>query len=84
MIEADDCINQRVVTNPKDIKLDYRLSASLKKVLTESYVPSNAVENALQLLLVTYRGQVIDIHEKFNLSRSLENDLYAIGVIHEA
>lgn len=83
MAEADDCINQRVVTNPKDIKLDHRLSASLKRALTESYVPTSAVENALQLLLVIYRGQIIDIHKKFNLSRSLENDLYAISVIQE-
>ena len=81
--ELDDCINRRVVKIPEDIKLDNRLSARIKGGLASSYVPSSAIENALQQLLTIYRGQVIDIHDRFNLSRSLENDLYAISAILE-
>ena len=82
--EADDWIHQRVVKNPIDIKLDRRLSASLTNALTDSYVLSNDIEKALLDLLVIYREQVINIHEIFNLSRSLDNDLYAISVLQEA
>lgn len=84
MAEADDWIHQRVVTNPIDLKLERRLPASLVKALTDSYVPSNAIEAALLDLLVIYREQVIEIHEKYNLARILENDLDAISVLQEA
>ena len=84
MVEADDWNYQRVVTKPTDIKIDRRLPAPLIDALTDSYVPSNSIEAALQNLLSIYRKQVIDIHKTYKLSRSLENDLDAINVLSEA
>jgi len=86
LAEADDWIHQRVPPNPSHVKLERRLTPSLLEALKESYVPSdaNAIETALLNLLALFREQLIELHGTYNLSRVLDNDLRAVGVLLEA
>ena len=84
--EADDWIHQRVPPNPPNIKFEGRLNSPLLEALKQSYVASDpkAIETALLNLLALFRGQLINLHQMYNLSRPLENDLYAVSIILEA
>ena len=86
LAEADDWINQRVPGNEPHIKLERRLSKLLLETIEQSYVASNpkAIETALLKLLTLFREQFINLHRMYNLSRPLENDLYAVNIVLEA
>jgi len=86
LIKADDWLHQRVPTHASDLKLERRLTPSFVEALNRSYVPSDAsaIETAMLTLLAHYREQLVELHRTFGLSRSLENDLYAISVLLEA
>jgi hypothetical protein len=83
VIRADDWLHRRVPTDAADLKLERRLSQSFVGLLNRSYVPTDAhaIETAMLTLLAHYREQVIELHERFDLSRPLENDLYAVSVL---
>lgn len=85
MAQADDRINSRPPQAVTFSKLEQRGSESLIQALHKSYVGLDGceIEKALKELLVTYRQQVIDLHDKFQLHRSLKNDLDAIDVVLE-
>lgn len=85
MIQADDWINTRPPRAVTFSKLEQRGSESIIQAFQESYVglDRQEIERALKELLITYRQQVSDLHEKFRLRRPLKNDLDAIDVILE-
>jgi hypothetical protein len=84
--EADDWILQRVPPNPPNIKFERRLDPPLLEALMQSYVVSDpkAIETALLDLLTLFREQLIELHKMYDLSRPLENDLYAISILQDA
>ena len=84
--EADDWINNRVPGSEPHIKLERRLSTPLLEAIEQSYVGSDpkAIEAALLKLLTLFREQFINLHRMYNLSRPLDNDLYAVSIVLEA
>jgi len=85
LVQADDWINQRTPTG-FILKLEERLTPSLREALKGSYVASDAcaIKAAMLSLLAHYREQIIALHRAYDLSRPLENDLYAVGVLLES
>lgn len=86
VIKADDWLHQRVPDDVSQLKLERRLTPKFLQILKQSYVPLEArdIEAAMLILLNHYHQQVIELHETFELSRALENDLYAINILLEA
>lgn len=83
MIQSDDWIHQRPPQAVTFSGLEKRASRTLIEAFSDSYVGLNAgsIEQALQKLASVYREQIIALHERFSLKRSLKNDLYAIDIL---
>jgi hypothetical protein len=83
MIQADDWIYKRPPRMGAFPKLEKHASKSLIHLFRESYVGNDGcqIEEALREMFRTYRQQIIELHSQFRLSRSLENDLYAVDLI---
>ncbi|MBY5357696.1 nucleotidyltransferase domain-containing protein [Rhizobium leguminosarum] len=83
VMHADDWLFDRTPQSTVHSKFHQRASENIRAVLIASYCPydADAILAALRSLVSVYREQVIRLHEKFPLSRPLENDIAALKVI---
>lgn len=83
IMRADDWLNDRTPESAAVAKFEQRASREAKAALLASYCRCEAKEilNALHSLVLLYRRQVTQLHEKFRLSRSAENDFCALDII---
>lgn len=83
IMHADDWLNSRTPETAVVAKFDRRGSPAVLAALKASYCPcgASAILAALRLLSETYRAQLIELHGRFDLSRSLASDLEAIDII---
>lgn len=83
MMQADDWLHDRTPEAAVMAKFERRASRDVLTVLRSSYCPSegDAILAALRSLLHAYRNQVLALHQKFQLSRSVENDITALKAI---
>jgi len=68
---------------PQDLKLAARLSPMLAAALAESYVSVNAaaIDDAVVALSRVLAKQIPDLHRKFELRRSLADDVHAVELV---
>lgn len=81
---ADDWLGDRTPECATLAKFDQRASKDVLSVLMASYVPGEAqhILSALDTLTTLYRQQVTAMHDKFQLSRPIENDLAAFDALN--
>jgi hypothetical protein len=68
---------------PPDLTLRGNIRASLASVLGRSYVALNAddIERVVVDLAAVLATQIHDLHERFELERALETDLFAVSLV---
>jgi hypothetical protein len=83
MMQADDWLHDRTPETTVMAKFDNRASGEILSSLATSYCPreGEAILAALSSLARAYRNQVSALHEKFQLSRSLKNDVAAVDMV---
>jgi predicted nucleotidyltransferase len=83
MMQADDWLHDRTAETTVMARFDKRASDEVLAVLKASFCPceGEAILAALRSLVYVYRRQVLALHDKFRLSRSLNNDIAAIDVV---
>ncbi|RWP57506.1 nucleotidyltransferase domain-containing protein [Mesorhizobium sp.] len=83
MMQADDWLHDRTPETAVVAKFDRRASGDVLNALRSSYRPceGDAILAALRSLVQMYRNQVLALHEKFQLSRPIENDITALEAI---
>ncbi|RWK44303.1 nucleotidyltransferase domain-containing protein [Mesorhizobium sp.] len=83
MMQADDWLHDRTPETAVMAKFDRRASGDVLAVLRSSYCPceGDAILAALRSLVQIYRNQVLALHQKFQLSRPVENDITALEVL---
>jgi len=83
IMRADDWLHDRTPETAVVAKFDRRGSPAVLAALKASYSPCEApaILAALRLLSETYRAQIIELHGRFDLSRSLASDLEAVDII---
>lgn len=83
MMQADDWLHDRTPETAVMQKFERRASGDILAALRSSYCPceGDAILAALRSLVHIYRNQVLALHNKFQLSRSVENDISACKAI---
>lgn len=83
MMQADDWLHDRSPETTVMAKFEKRASGDILSVLAASYClcESDAILAALRSLVRVYRNQVLALHEKFQLSRPLKNDMTALDMV---
>jgi predicted nucleotidyltransferase len=83
MMQADDWLHDRTAETTVMAKFDKRATGDVLAVLKASYCQceGDAILAVLFSLVRLYRNQVLALHEKFGLSRSLDNDVAAIELL---
>jgi hypothetical protein len=83
MMQADDWLHDRTPETAFIVKFAKRASGDVLTALTTSYCrcEGDAILAALRSLVCVYRNQVLELHEKFQLSRPLKNDIAAIKIV---
>lgn len=83
MMQADDWLHDRTPETTVMAKFDKRASGKILTDLARSYCPceSDAILAALRSLVRCYRNQVLALHDKFQLSRPLKNDMAALDKV---
>lgn len=83
MMQADDWLHDRTPETMTMAKFEKRGSCAVLADLDKSYCPceGEAVSAALRSLVRGYRNQVLALHEKFQLSRPLKNDMAALDIV---
>lgn len=83
VMQADDWLFDRTPESAVIAEFDRRASTKVHAALTNSYCPCerDAILAVLRSLAKLYREQVLALHEKFKLSRSIENDITALEVL---
>jgi hypothetical protein len=83
MMQADDWLLDRIPETTVMAKFDKRANGTVLTDLTMSYCAceGEAILAALRSLVRTYRNQVLALHEKFQLSRPLKNDMAALDIV---
>ncbi|MGR9470645.1 nucleotidyltransferase domain-containing protein [Rhizobium leguminosarum] len=83
MMQADDWLHDRSPETTVMANFENRASEEAVMVLANSYCPCEyeAILAALMSLVRAYRKQVLALHQKFPLSRSLQNDVEALDVV---
>jgi hypothetical protein len=81
IVEADDCLNERpwYGFSHFETRTDPRFAA----VIYGSYCPleKDAICKCLIQLAELYREQILLLHQRFKLARSLQNDVDSIEII---
>lgn len=85
IMHADDWLHDRTPESAVVAKFDMRGSRAVVVALKSSYCPceADAIVAALRLLAETYRAQIIELHEKFSLTRPLASDLEALEIVRQ-
>ncbi|MCJ9670062.1 MULTISPECIES: hypothetical protein [unclassified Neorhizobium] len=83
IMRAYDWLHDRAPETIVMAKFDKRASARALADLTISYCPceGEAILAALRSLAGGYLNQVLALHEKFQLSRPLKNDMAALDIV---
>jgi predicted nucleotidyltransferase len=83
VMKADDWLQRRTPLITLYSKFEHRGSQDALMTLAASFCvhDATAIKVSLALLVGFYRRQVVVLHEKFPLSRPLENDLIALDII---
>jgi hypothetical protein len=83
IMQADDWLHDRTPETTILAKFERRASDEVLAALRSSYSPceGDAILAALRSLVRIYRNQVLALHEKFQLSRPLKNDIAALEVV---
>jgi hypothetical protein len=83
MVRLDSWILGREPAAPHDLKLAERVSSALKTALHRSYVglDANDLDQAVVELSTVLVGQIVDLHNKFELRRQLATDLFAADLV---
>lgn len=83
IMHADDWLHDRTPETAVVAKFDRRGTPAVLAALKASYCPCEAaaILSALRLLIEPYRAQLVELHGRFGLSRSLASDLEAIDII---
>ncbi|MFA1624866.1 nucleotidyltransferase domain-containing protein [Rhizobium mongolense] len=83
VMQADDWLHDRTPETTVMAKFDNRASGEVLSSLAMSYCPclDEAILAALSSLARAYRNQVLALHEKFQLSRPLRNDVAALDMV---
>ncbi len=83
VMRADDLLWGRTPDVTARAKFDRRGSPEVMRALTASFCSAdgNAILDSVIALSSFYRGQITALHERFELTRPLENDLAAIDVV---
>jgi predicted nucleotidyltransferase len=70
---------------PHDLKLPERVSDALVTALHRSYVGLNAddIDQAVVDLSTVLVGQIVELHNKFDLKRTLATDLFAADLVRK-
>lgn len=70
---------------PRDLKLAERVSSALLTALHRSYVGLDAdeIDQAVVELSSVLVGQIVELHNKFNLQRKLATDLFAADLVRK-
>jgi hypothetical protein len=70
---------------PQDLKLAGRVSPALVKAFEQSYASLNAddIDRAAVILGTALKAQICELHERFDLARSLATDLSAVALVIE-
>lgn len=83
VMRADDLLFGRTPDVTAGAKFDQRGSPEVLRALTASFCPvdADAIRESVTSLASIYRGQITALHERFDLTRPLENDLLAVQIV---
>ncbi|MCV9947595.1 AAA family ATPase [Rhizobium sp. BT-175] len=83
IMQADDWLHDRTPETAVIAKFEKRASQNVVAALKTSYclLEAGSILVALRSLVALYRGQVLTLHEKFRISRPVENDTAALDVV---
>jgi hypothetical protein len=83
IMRADDWLFDRTPASALNAKFDRRGSNRVLAGLGASFCgyDATALERSILELAHLYRDQILKLHEKFTLARSLDNDLAAVDVL---
>jgi hypothetical protein len=83
MVTLDSWIQEFEPAAPHDRKLAERVSGVLRTALQRSYVglDTDDIDQAVVELSTVLVGQIIDLHNKFDLKRKLATDVFAADLV---
>ena len=83
MVQIEDWLCSFEPVTVADFKIEHRISDRLRAALVLSYVPleATALEAATIKLSNLLSEQIVELHNRFDLHRSLENDAYAVEIV---
>ncbi|OHV79006.1 nucleotidyltransferase domain-containing protein [Rhizobium sp. LCM 4573] len=83
IMHADDWLHDRTPETTVMAKFERRASPTVLAALKSSYAPckAEAILPALRLLTGFYRGQLMELHGKFAISRKLAFDIEALDIV---
>jgi hypothetical protein len=85
MVRLDSWILGFEPAAPRDLELPERISSALITALQRSYVGLDAddIDQAVVELSTVLVGQIVDVHNKFDLKRTLATDLFAADLVRK-
>ncbi|EDX83197.1 hypothetical protein S7335_376 [Synechococcus sp. PCC 7335] len=83
IIQMEDWLRSFEPVTVADFKIEHRISDRLRAVLISSYAPLEAItlESVTIELSKVLSEQIPELHSRFDLRRSLENDTYAVELV---